>query len=61
MMIAIANICRLSFISWGILFRLMRKKLATLRAIIAGNATIEYINKTPVKKAPGETTEVAHQ
>jgi hypothetical protein len=37
----------------------MRKELATFKAIIAGNASIEYIDKTPIRKTPGDTTEEA--
>jgi hypothetical protein len=38
----------------------MHKKLATFKAIIARDASIEYINKTPVKRTPGDVTVVAH-
>ena len=37
----------------------MRKELATFKAIIAGNASIEYIDKTPIRKTRGDTTEEA--
>lgn len=35
----------------------MRKELETFKAIIAGNASIEYIDKTPIRKTPGDTTD----
>jgi hypothetical protein len=35
----------------------MRKELATFKALISGGAKIEYIDKTSVKKTPGEVTE----
>jgi hypothetical protein len=38
----------------------MRKALTTLKALIAGDASIEYIDKTCIKRTPGDTTEVAH-
>jgi hypothetical protein len=37
----------------------MRKELATFRALIAGNASIEYIHKTYIKRTPGNITEEA--
>jgi hypothetical protein len=39
----------------------MRKELATLKALLSRDASIEYIDKIPIKKTPGETTEVNHQ
>jgi hypothetical protein len=40
----------------------MRKELAIFKAIIASDASIEYIDKTPIKRTPGEVTEeVGHQ
>jgi hypothetical protein len=39
----------------------MRKELATVKALIAGYASIEYIDKTPIKRTPGDTTELGHQ
>jgi hypothetical protein len=39
----------------------MRKELVIFKALIAGDASIERINKTPIKRTPGDTTEVAHQ
>jgi hypothetical protein len=39
----------------------MRKKLATFKALITGDASIEYIDKTTIKRPPGDTTEVGHQ
>lgn len=38
----------------------MRKGLATVKAIIVGDASIEYVDKTPIKRTPGDTTEMAH-
>lgn len=38
----------------------MRKKLATLKALIAGDASIDCIDKTFIKRTPGDTTEVPH-
>jgi hypothetical protein len=34
----------------------MRKGLATIRALIKGDASINYVEKIPITKAPGETT-----
>ena len=39
----------------------MSKKLAIFKALIAGDASIEYIDKTSIKRTPGDTTEVTHQ
>jgi hypothetical protein len=39
----------------------MRKELATLKALIAGDASIVYIDKTPIKRTPGEVTQGGHQ
>lgn len=39
----------------------MGKKVATFRALISGDALIEYSNKTPIKRTPGDTTECGHQ
>jgi hypothetical protein len=39
----------------------MRKELATFKALITGDASIEYIDKTPIKRPPGDTTELGHQ
>jgi len=38
----------------------MRKKLAVFKALIAGDASIEHIDKTPIKRTPGDTTIVGH-
>jgi hypothetical protein len=35
----------------------MRKELANLKALIAGDASIDYIDKTPIKRTPGDVTE----
>lgn len=40
----------------------MRKELAALKAVIAGNASIEYINKRSIRRTPGDVTDVCgHQ
>ena len=40
----------------------MRKELATFKALIKGEASIEYINKTPISKTPGDLTmDCGHQ
>jgi hypothetical protein len=38
----------------------MGKVLETLKAIIVGDASIDFCDKTPIKKTPGDTTEMAH-
>ena len=35
----------------------MRKELATIKALIAGDASIVNIDKTSIKRTPGDTTE----
>jgi hypothetical protein len=39
----------------------MNKQLVTLKALVAGNASIEYISKTRIRRTPGDTTVVGHQ
>jgi hypothetical protein len=40
----------------------MRKELATLKGLINGDASIEYVDKIRVKKTPGNVTmDVGHQ
>jgi hypothetical protein len=39
----------------------MRKELATIKAIFARNASIEYVDKKDIKRTPGDTTKVTHQ
>jgi hypothetical protein len=39
----------------------MRKELATIKALIAGNASIVNIDKTTIKRTPGDTTDATHQ
>lgn len=40
----------------------MHKALETFKAIIAGDVSIEYINKTPIKRTPGDVTDTqTHQ
>jgi hypothetical protein len=38
----------------------MVKAIATLKAIIVGDASIEYVGKTPIKRTPGDTTQMSH-
>jgi len=38
----------------------MEKVLATLKAIIARDASIIYAGKTLIKRTPGETTQMSH-
>jgi hypothetical protein len=38
----------------------MLKQLTTVKALIDGTASIEYIHKTTIKRTPGDTTEVPH-
>lgn len=38
----------------------MRKELAMFKALITGYASIEHIEKTSIKRTPGDTTEIAH-
>lgn len=38
----------------------MRKEGAILKAILFGQASIEFIRKTPVTRTPGEVTELTH-
>lgn len=38
----------------------MSKKLAILKALAAGDATIEPVDKCFVKRTPGDTTIVGH-
>jgi len=39
----------------------MGRKLSTFKALVAGNARIEFIGKTPLRKTPGDTTYMGHQ
>jgi hypothetical protein len=39
----------------------MRKELSTLKALIRGNLSIEVVDKTPIERTPGETTQGGHQ
>ena len=39
---------------------LMRKELATFKALVVGDASIKRIEKTPIKRTPGDTTIVGH-
>jgi hypothetical protein len=38
----------------------MGKNLATFKALIVGDASIEYIDKIHIKRTPGNTTEGGH-
>ena len=38
----------------------MNRKLAVLKAVASGNISIDYIPKTPIKRTPGDVTEVSH-
>jgi hypothetical protein len=36
---------------------IMRKKVAKIRALISGRASIDYIDKTLISRTPGNVTE----
>jgi hypothetical protein len=38
----------------------MRKTIATIRALIGGEAKIDFIDKTLISRPSGDVTEVAH-
>jgi hypothetical protein len=38
----------------------MRKEVATFKAIIAGDASIDFSYRKSIKRTPGDTTEMAH-
>ena len=38
----------------------MRKELSTFKAIIVGDVSVGFFDKTPIKKTRGDTTEMAH-
>jgi hypothetical protein len=38
----------------------MHKHLAKAKSLVTGMASIQYIHKTPIKRTPGDTTEVSH-
>lgn len=38
----------------------MRKEIATFKAIIVGDVSIEYSDRTSIKRTPGDITEMAH-
>jgi hypothetical protein len=50
-----------SFINYIFPTDLMGRKLSTFKAIVTGNATIEFIGKTPLRRTPGDTTYMGHQ
>jgi hypothetical protein len=39
---------------------IMHKKISIVRALLVGDASIEFIDKTPIKRTPGDTTIVGH-
>jgi hypothetical protein len=39
----------------------MRKELATFKALICGDASIDYVGRKPIKRTPGDTTQMGHQ
>jgi hypothetical protein len=38
----------------------MRTFLAKIRGLLTGKATIEFVDKIPISKTPGEVTDVGH-
>jgi hypothetical protein len=38
----------------------MRKIVATIKALISGDAFIDYVDKTPISRTPGDVTHVGH-
>jgi hypothetical protein len=38
----------------------MHKALVKFRALIVGELSIDFVDKTPIKRTPGDTTEMAH-
>jgi len=38
----------------------MDKTIAKIRALIKGEASIEYVDKTLISRTPGEVTDVGH-
>jgi hypothetical protein len=38
----------------------MRKIIATIRALLAGEVSIDSVDKTLVSRTPGDVTEVSH-
>jgi hypothetical protein len=38
----------------------MRKAIATIRALIRGEASIDYVDKTLISRTPGDVTHVGH-
>jgi hypothetical protein len=38
----------------------MRKLLELMRAIFDGQASIDYVEKTRISKAPGDVTDLTH-
>lgn len=38
----------------------MRKLIATIKALIKGEASVDIIDKTPVSNTPGDVTTVGH-
>ena len=38
----------------------MRKQLEIFKAILTGRISVDYINKTTIRRTPGNVTDVAH-
>ena len=38
----------------------MHKTAAKIRALISGEASIEYVDKTVISKTPGDVTQIGH-
>jgi hypothetical protein len=38
----------------------MGKLLAMLKALIKGEASIDFVDKTPISRTPGDVTELGH-
>jgi hypothetical protein len=48
---------RLKLINCNILITAMRKVFATIRALIRGEASIDFVDKTVISRTPGDVTE----
>jgi hypothetical protein len=38
----------------------MRKQVEIFKAILTGNISVDYINKTTIRRTPGNVTDVGH-
>jgi hypothetical protein len=38
----------------------MLKSIATLKALIRGDASIDFVEKIPISRTPGDVTELGH-